>query len=77
MRRMPGLAVSTSSACTSATLQPSYVLAALGASRERIDGSLRFSLGRFTTAEEIDLSVEMVAAAIAAERAEGPIPACE
>ncbi|MEE8467996.1 MAG: cysteine desulfurase family protein [Planctomycetota bacterium] len=76
MRRMPGLAVSTSSACTSATLQPSYVLAALGASRERIDSSLRFSLGRFTTAEEIELSVEMVVAAVAAERAEGPLPAC-
>jgi len=77
MRRMPGLAVSTSSACTSATLQPSYVLAALGASRERIDGSLRFSLSRLTRAQEIELAVEMVRAAVAAERAEGPISACE
>lgn len=76
MRRAPGLAVSTSSACTSATLQPSYVLAALGASRARIDGSLRFSLGRFTTSEEIERAVEMMTAAVAAERAEGPISAC-
>jgi len=76
MRRMPGLAVSTSSACTSATLQPSYVLSALGASRERIDGSLRFSLGRFTTSADIERAGEMMTAAVAAESVEGPISAC-
>jgi len=57
MEALPDLALSSSAACTSARLQPSYVLGALGCEEERIRGSLRFSIGRFTTDAEIDLAV--------------------
>jgi cysteine desulfurase len=60
MKAAPDLAVSSSSACTSALLQPSYVLGALGCSDARIKGSLRFSLGRFTTEAEIDGALEIL-----------------
>ncbi|WP_312239820.1 IscS subfamily cysteine desulfurase [Pantoea sp.] len=54
------LALSSGSACTSASLEPSYVLRALGISEELAHSSLRFSLGRFTTQEEIDYAVALV-----------------
>ena len=73
---MPGLCASSSSACTSASLQPSYVLAALGAARERIDGSVRFSLGRWTSADEIDRALELLMTAVETERSEGPLDLC-
>jgi cysteine desulfurase len=76
MRRMPGIAASSSSACTSASLQPSHVLGALGLSREAIDGSLRFSLGRGTNHAHLDLAVDRISAAVDRERAEGSLPAC-
>ncbi len=57
MEGLPGLALSSSAACTSAKLQPSYVLGALGCDEERIRGSLRFSVGRFTTEAEIDEAI--------------------
>ena len=76
LRRMPRIAASSSAACTSAQLQPSYVLAALGLARERIDGSLRFSAGRFTTGAEIDAAVSILVEQVAVERAEGPTSAC-
>ena len=58
------LAVSSGSACTSASLEPSYVLRALGRNDELAHSSIRFTIGRFTTAEEIDYTVELVRAAV-------------
>ena len=55
-----GLAVSSGSACTSASLEPSYVLRALGRSDELAHSSLRMTIGRFTTDEEIDYAVETI-----------------
>ena len=71
MEHMPGVAVSSSAACTSALMQPSYVLAALGQDEERIDGSIRFSLGRFTTQEEIEATVEQVVLSVTTLRRRG------
>ena len=68
MQRVPDLAVSSASACTSALLQPSYVLGALGCDDQRLRGSVRFSLGRFTTEAEIDAVVARVAEAVRALR---------
>jgi cysteine desulfurase len=58
------LAVSSGSACTSASLEPSYVLRALGLNDELAHSSLRFSFGRFTTAEEIDYAVKQIHTAV-------------
>lgn len=54
------LALSTSSACTSASLQPSYVLKALGLSDELIHSAIRLSIGRFTTEQEIEQTIEIM-----------------
>jgi len=54
------LAVSSGSACTSASLEPSYVLRALGREDELAHSSIRFSLGRFTTSEEVDFAVAKI-----------------
>ncbi|EKT55723.1 IscS subfamily cysteine desulfurase [Providencia sneebia] len=58
------LAVSSGSACTSASIEPSYVLRALGINDELAHSSIRFSLGRFTTEEEIDYAIKQIHSAI-------------
>ena len=70
MKAMLELAASSSSACTSAALQPRCVLGAMGCDDARIRGSVRFSLGRFNTADEIETAIATVAAAVAALRCE-------
>lgn len=66
------LALSSGSACTSASLEPSYVLRAMGVEQELAHSSLRFSLGRFTTEEEIDYAIELVNKAVSRLRALSP-----
>ena len=67
------IAVSSGSACTSASLEPSYVLRALGRSDELAHSSIRFTLGRYTTAEEIDFTVELLKRKIAKLRELSPL----
>jgi len=64
MMSLKELAVSSGSACTSASLEPSYVLRALGRSDELAHSSLRISIGRFTTIEEIDYAVKKIREAV-------------
>ena len=68
-----GLAVSSGSACTSASLEPSYVLRALGRSDELAHSSLRMTIGRFTTIEEIDFAVSTIRHNVAKLRELSPL----
>jgi len=67
------VAVSSGSACTSASLEPSYVLRALGRSDELAHSSIRFTIGRFTTEEEIDYAVRLLRAKIGKLRELSPL----
>jgi cysteine desulfurase len=70
LARLPELALSTGSACSSAKPEPSPVLAALGLPLARIQGSLRIGLGRFTTEAEVDLAADRIAQEVRRLRAE-------
>ena len=67
------VAVSSGSACTSASLEPSYVLRALGRSDELAHSSIRFTVGRYTTVEEIDYAVDLIRRKIAKLRELSPL----
>jgi cysteine desulfurase len=67
------LAVSSGSACTSASLEPSYVLRALGRNDELAHSSIRFTIGRFTTEEEIDYTIDLVKSKIGKLRDLSPL----
>lgn len=67
------LAVSSGSACTSASLEPSYVLRALGLDDELAHSSIRFSFGRFTTEEEVDYAIEQIRVAVSKLREMSPL----
>lgn len=67
------VAVSSGSACTSASLEPSYVLRALGRSDELAHSSIRFSIGRFTTQDEIDRTIDLISDAVGKLRDLSPL----
>jgi cysteine desulfurase len=68
-----GIAVSSGSACTSASLEPSYVLRALGRSDELAHSSIRFSIGRFTTIADVDYTIELMKSKIEKLRELSPL----
>jgi cysteine desulfurase len=67
------VAISSGSACTSASLEPSFVLRALGRNDELAHSSIRFSVGRFTTVEEVDFTVDLIKDKIAKLRELSPL----
>ncbi len=69
LRLRPQLSISTGSACSSTSLEPSHVLAAIGVTGRRAEGAVRISLGRSTTVAEVVAAGEAIAAAVAALRA--------
>lgn len=71
MKAMPRLALSSGSACTSTSVEPSYVLRALGFSEERARASLRVGIGRFTSEADIDLAIEEFVDKVGGLRAKG------
>ena len=73
MMALRNLAISSGSACTSASLEPSYVLRALGLNDELAHSSLRITIGRFTTEEEVDYAIEKIHEAVAKLRELSPL----
>ena len=73
MMGIKNLAVSSGSACTSASLEPSYVLRALGVSEELAHTSLRIGFGRFTTVEDVDIAAASIIHAVQKLRAMSPL----
>lgn len=73
MMGIKGLSVSSGSACTSASLEPSYVLRALGVEVEMAHTSLRIGLGRYTTEAEVDSAVEQIVANVTKLREMSPL----
>jgi cysteine desulfurase len=71
---MPQLAVTSGSACATTSGEPSYVLRALGRSDRLAQSSLRLSLGRFSTAAEVDFAVQVITSAVARLRSIAPLP---
>lgn len=70
---LQGIAASTGSACSSGSLEPSHVLLAIGLSHEQAHGSLRFTLGKYTTEEEIDFVLKVLPEIVAKLRAMSPL----
>ena len=73
MMALKDMAVSSGSACTSASLEPSYVLRALGREDELAHSSIRFTMGRYTTEEEVDRTIKYVRAAVEKLRELSPL----
>lgn len=73
MMAIRDLAVSSGSACTSSSLEPSYVLRAIGVGEELAHTSIRFGIGKFTTEEEIDYSIELIVKSIEKLREMSPL----
>jgi len=67
------MAVSSGSACTSASLEPSYVLRAIGVSEDLAHTSMRIGFGRFTTEEEVDFAIELVTKEVSRLREMSPL----
>jgi cysteine desulfurase len=70
---LKGLAVSTGAACSSGAIEPSHVLTAMGLRPDRARASLRFSLGKQNTPEEVDFAVDLVPATVARLRELSPV----
>ena len=73
MMSIKDVAVSSGSACTSASLEPSYVLRAMGVGEEHAHSSIRFGLGRFNTEEEVDFVADLVIKAVKSLRDLSPL----
>ncbi len=73
MMAIKDVAVSSGSACTSASLEPSYVLRALGVGEELAHTSIRFGLGRFNTEEEVDYVIDLVVRSVTKLRELSPL----